>query len=170
MDEEEAAPAVIGNRNIYVDKELFFRLLQDIGHTMSDKEKEKFVKNKARAAVKGKVHFEGLLYPNLYKLAEEVYKKMSKHAELFPRLPTPSNKTKAIHVIGKMIAKKRVPVARLDIHSQPQGKIDLELFNSNEYATMDRLFVLPQQDVIQFCNRNYGKAADSRKPTMDDTN
>ncbi len=59
MDEEEAAPAVIGNRNLYVDKELFFRLLQDIGQTMSNKEKEKFVKNKARAAVKGKVTSRG---------------------------------------------------------------------------------------------------------------
>ncbi len=73
---------------------------------MSDKEKDGFVKNKSRAAGKGNVHFEWLMYPYLYKLAEEMYNKMSENAELFPRLPNHKNKTKAIHSIGKMIAKK----------------------------------------------------------------
>ena len=85
-----------------------------------------------------------MLYLSLYKLAEEFYKKMSEHAELFPRLPTQTNKTKAIHSTGKMIAKKRVSVARLDVHSVPWGEVGLELFNSDEYATMNELFVLPQ--------------------------
>ncbi len=93
---------------------------------------------------------------------------MSEHAELFARLPTQTNKTKAIYSIGKMIARKRVLVARTDIHSRPQGKVDLELFNSDKYATMDELFVLPQRDIIHLCNHNYGKVAESRKPTMDD--
>ncbi len=79
--------------------------------------------------MKGKVHFKGLLYPSLYRLAEEFYKKMSEHAELFARLPTQTNKTKAIHSIGKMIARKRVLVARSDIHSWPRGEVDLALFN-----------------------------------------
>ncbi len=72
---------------------------------MSDKEKDRFVKNKSRAAVKGKVQFERLMFPYLYKLAKEMYKKMSKNVELFPRLPNHKNKTKAIHSIGKMIAR-----------------------------------------------------------------
>ena len=91
-----------------------------------------------------KVYFEGMLYPSLYKLAEEFYKKTSEHADLFPRLPTQTNKTKAIHSIGKMIAKRRVSVARSDVHGLHFGEVDLELFNSDEYATMNELFVLPQ--------------------------
>ena len=91
-----------------------------------------------------KVYFEGMLYPSLYKLAEELYKKMSGHAELFLRLPTQISKTKTIHSIGKMIAKKRVSVARSDVHTLPWGEVDLELFNSDEYAMMNELFVLPQ--------------------------
>jgi hypothetical protein len=42
-----------------------------------------------------------------------------------------------------MIAKKTVSVARSDVHSLPWGEVDLELFNSDEYATMNELFVLP---------------------------
>jgi hypothetical protein len=96
---------------------------------MSDKERDMFAKNKSRAAVKGKIHFGGLLHPSLYKLAEEVYKKMGDHKDLFPRLPINKNKTKAIHAIGKIIAKKRIEVNRSDIHSRPQeGKVPLELF------------------------------------------
>jgi hypothetical protein len=33
---------------------------------------------------------------------------------------------------------------------------------------MNELFVLPQRDIVQHCNLNYGKAAETRKPTMDD--
>ena len=54
---------------------------------MSDKERDRFAKNKSRAAAKGKIHYGGLLYPSLYKLAEEVYKKMGNHKDLFPGLP-----------------------------------------------------------------------------------
>ncbi len=150
-----------------MDEAVFFRLLQDVGQQMSNKEKDRFVKNKSRAAVKGKVHFKGLMYPYLYKLAKEMYNKMSENAELFPRLPNHKNKTKAIHSIGKMIARKQILVARLDIHNRPQGEVDLELFNSVEYATKNELFVLPQQDIIKLCHAGYGKLAMTRKPTMD---
>jgi hypothetical protein len=112
MDDEGAAMAVLGTRRVYEDEAVFFKLLQDVGQPMSDKEKDRFIKNKSRAAVKGKVRFEGLMYPYLYKLAEEMYNKMSENAELFPRLPNHKNKTKAIHSIGKMIARKRISVAR----------------------------------------------------------
>jgi hypothetical protein len=61
MDEEEAAGAVLGNGRVYVNEVIFFRLLQDIGQQMSNKGKNRFVKNKSRAAVKGKVHFERLM-------------------------------------------------------------------------------------------------------------
>jgi hypothetical protein len=67
-----------------------------------------------------------------------------------------------------MIARKKILVARSDIHIQPQGKVDLELFNSVEYATKNELFVLPQQDIIKLCHASYGKLAMSRKPTTDD--
>jgi len=135
---------------------------------MSDKERDRFANNKSRVAVKGKIHFVGLMYPSLYKLAEELYKKMADHDNLFPRLPSNKNKTKAIHAIGKIIAKRRIEVSRSDIHSRPLGKVPLQLFNSSEFETMDRLFVLPQRDVISVCHSNYGKAAESRRPTTDD--
>jgi hypothetical protein len=77
MDDEGAAMAVLGNRRVYVDEAVFFRLLQDVGQQMSNKEKDRFVKNKSRAAVKGNVHFEGLMYPYLHKLTKEMYYKMS---------------------------------------------------------------------------------------------
>jgi hypothetical protein len=66
------------------------------------------------------------------------------------------------------LQKKRIPVARSDIHNRPQGEVDLELFNSVEYATKNELFVLPQQDIIKLCHVSYGKLAMSRKPTTDD--
>ena len=93
---DELAQAVVGNSDVYVNKKLYFRLLQDRGQPMSDKERERFANNKSRAAVKGKIHFVGLMYPSLYKLAEELYKKMADHDNLFPRLPSNKNKTKAI--------------------------------------------------------------------------
>jgi hypothetical protein len=68
---------------------------------MSNKEKDRLIKNKSRASAKGKVHFEGLMYPYLYKLAKEMYNKMSEKAELFPRLPNHKNKTRAIIVLGR---------------------------------------------------------------------
>ena len=93
---------------------------------------------------------------------------MADHDNFFPRLPSNKNKTKAIHAIGKIIAKRRIEVSRSDIHSRPLGKVPLQLFNSSEFETMDRLFVLPQRDVISVCHSNYGKAAESRRPTTDD--
>ena len=42
---------------------------------MSDKERDRFANNKSRVAVKGKIHVVGLMYPSLYKLAEEMYKR-----------------------------------------------------------------------------------------------
>ena len=68
---------------------------------MSNEEKDRFIKNKSRAAVKGKVQFKGLMFPYLYKLAKEMYNKMSENAELFPRLPNHKNKTRAIIVLGR---------------------------------------------------------------------
>jgi hypothetical protein len=59
-------------------------------------------------------------------------------------------------------------VARSDIHNQPQGKVDLELFNSVEYATKNVVFLLPQQEIIKLCHAGYGKLAMTRKPTTDD--
>ena len=73
---------------MYVNKDLYFRLLQDKGQLMSDKERDR--------SVEGKIHFGGLLYPSLYKLAEEVYKKIGDQDDLFPRLPNNKNKTKTI--------------------------------------------------------------------------
>jgi hypothetical protein len=108
------------------------------------------------------------MYPYLYKLAKEMYNKMSENVELFPRLPNHKNKTKAIHSIGKMIARKQILFARSDIHNRPQGEVDLELFNSVEYATKNELFVLPQRDIIKLCHASDGKLAMSRKPTTDD--
>ena len=55
MDGEVAAPAVLGNRDVYLSGELFFRLLLDRGQTMSDEDKAKFEKKKTKAAVRGKV-------------------------------------------------------------------------------------------------------------------
>ncbi len=45
MNDEGAAMAVLGNRRVYVDEVVFFRLLQDVGQQMSNKEKDRFVKN-----------------------------------------------------------------------------------------------------------------------------
>jgi len=60
---EEAAQAVVGNSDVYVDEHLYFRLLQDRGQPISDKERDRFANNKkSRAAVKGKIHFVGLMY------------------------------------------------------------------------------------------------------------
>ena len=87
---------------------------------------------------------------------------------LFPRIILATILVLLGVLIGKIIAKKRIEVNRSDIHSRPQGEVPLELFNSNEFATLDRLFVLPQRDVISVCHSNYGKAAESRRPTTDD--
>ena len=85
---DELAQAVVGNSDVYVDEELYFRLLQDRGQPMSDKERGRFANSKSRAAVKGKIHFVGLMYPSLYKLAEAVYKKMADHTIFSPSCQT----------------------------------------------------------------------------------
>jgi len=48
------------------------------------------------------------LYPSLYKLAEEVYKKMGHHNNLFPRLPYNKNKPKKSTVLGKLLPRKEL--------------------------------------------------------------
>ncbi len=50
-------------------------------------------------------------------------------------------------------------IARSDIHNRPQGKVDLNLFNTIEYAPKNELFVLPQQDIIKLCHAGYDKLA-----------
>ena len=168
--DKEAAQAVVGNSDVYVNEDLYFQLLQDKEQLMSDKGRDRLGngKNKYRATVKGKIHFGGLLYPSLYKLAEEMPHQMGNHVDLFPRLSNNKNKTKAIHSIGKIIAKKRIEVNRSVIHSRPQGKVPLELINFDEFATMDWLFVQPQRNGISVCHSHYSKVAESRRPTTDD--
>ena len=39
---EEAAQAVVGNSDVYVDEDLYFRLLQERGQLMSDKKRDRF--------------------------------------------------------------------------------------------------------------------------------
>jgi hypothetical protein len=39
---KEAAQAVVGNSDVFVNEELYFRLLQDKGQPMSDKERGRF--------------------------------------------------------------------------------------------------------------------------------
>ncbi len=169
IDADEYSHAVVGNRALYVDDAMFFKLLQDKGEEMDDQTREKFAKGSRKVAVARKIHFQGRLYPILYQLASLLLDKMQGNPELSPRLPTSkNNKTKTIHAIGKIIAAKRYSHARSDIDCLPPGKVDSNLANAAEYSVQEDLFILSQKEVIYACRLHYGKIPDSKKITLDD--
>jgi plasmid replication initiation protein len=113
-------------------------------------------KNKEKKE-RGRITYNGRLYPNLHKLAELVYNKMTEHNEIFDNLPTASNKGKVVHRIGKQIAALRCQVARSDVHTRAPGEVNLDLFKSDTYKNKNELYVLAQCDIIQFCCSAYRK-------------
>ncbi len=123
---------VLGRGDVYVDEAVFFDKLQDLGVDMNDKQRADYEKNNEKKE-RGRITFNGRLYPNLHKLAELVYQKMAEHKEVFDDLPTASNKGKVVHRIGKQIATCRCKVARSDVHNRAPGEVNLELFNSDAY-------------------------------------
>jgi hypothetical protein len=165
----DANCAVVGNRALYVDDAMFFKLVQDKGEEMDDQTREKFAKGSRKLAVARKIHFQGRLYPILYQLASLLLDKMQGNPRLFPRLPTSkNNKTKTVHAIGKNIAAKRYSQARSNIDPLPPGEVDSNLANAAEYSAQEDLFILSQKEVIYACHLHYGKITDSKKITLDD--
>jgi hypothetical protein len=57
IDTNEYSHAVVGNRALYVDDAMFFKLVQDKGEEMDDQTREKFAKGSRKVAVARKIHF-----------------------------------------------------------------------------------------------------------------
>ena len=60
----------------------FFRLLQDAGEEMTDKQRADYERNNNKRE-RGRITFNMRLYPKLHKLADNVYKKMIEHEYIF---------------------------------------------------------------------------------------
>ena len=99
ISDENSQTDVLGRGDIYVEETIFFDKLQDLGLDMTDKQRADYEKNKEKKE-RGRITYNGRLYPNLHKLAELVYNKMTEHNDIFDDLPTASNKGKVVHRIG----------------------------------------------------------------------
>ena len=62
----------------------FFRLLQDAGENMTDKQRADYERNKDKRE-RGRITFNMRLYPKLHKLVANVYKKMTEHEYILRR-------------------------------------------------------------------------------------
>ena len=62
----------------------FFRLLQDAGEDMTDKQQADYGRNNDKKE-RGRITFNMRLYPKLHKLADNVYKKMTEHEYILRR-------------------------------------------------------------------------------------
>ena len=159
---------VLGDNELYLPGEQWFRLLQDQGVLMTEAEETK-LRAKPNTKFTRKTIGEGLesnrLFEDIYKLAEEVFKKVESKVELFPKFST--NKTANIHLIAKFIIKRRSVCTRADMHSRPQ--MDGQYANMPEFAGRLLLYFLSQREVLEYCHQKYGVSMKVMKtPTVDD--
>ena len=106
------------------------------------------------------------LYQDIYRLAEEVFKKLEEKVEYFPRLA--SSRTANIHIIGRFILSRRSSTTRADMHSH-SSPLFINFANMPEFADKQSIFVLSQREVLEFCHQKYGMSITVLKtPTVDD--
>ena len=73
-----------------------------------------------------------------------------------------------MHYIGKVIATRRMSYARTDIHSIQIGTGLMDQIKSDEYADRDRLYMLLQQNLLEFLFKKYRVEGKKREATTDD--
>jgi hypothetical protein len=170
MSNEQYIQRVLEDSDLYLSEEDWFRLLQDDGNPMTDEESAKVTSNpktKFTRKTIGNSTNNNKLYEDIYKLAEEVYKKIEvKKEQYFPRLAT--SKTSNIHIIGRFIVSRRSSTNRADMHRHSNEDV-IQYANMPEFAEKQYVFVLSQREVLEFCHQKYGISMSLLKtPTVDD--
>ena len=130
MDEVDASIRIaLTDPSLYLDKDIWFKLLQDSGLEMSMKDKvewnKKLLKRKANNIVIG-----NSFYPDLYKIAKNFQQITKAHNEVhFSEMS--AHNLNSIHDIGKWIWQRRKKCVRADIH----GTTDAEFLDLTRSAT-----------------------------------
>jgi hypothetical protein len=114
---------IINDQSLYVDRALFFNLLQDMGTPMSEGDVTTHDPSLAKPKRKAKhisykdPNHDYRFYSALYNLSVHVWDILSSHRIDFPQLPKGgTNKSTYLHDIGKIIASQRKEYALADVH------------------------------------------------------
>ena len=103
-DAHLALQAVLGNASIYLPQEHWFKLLQDKGREMTEIKAVTYPPNDRKVKTCN-INHGRCFYPDLYKIAEEVFKLFDAKQDIhFEQLPKECQKTATIHAIRKTIA------------------------------------------------------------------
>jgi len=165
---------IIKYKLFYMDRDVFFNLLQDEGIPMSPSDIDAYNPEIAKAKRKAKhisfhdpVH--GLrFYPDLYVLSGHIWDKLCNHRVDFPQLPKGgTNKSTYLHDIGKIIASARKEYALADVHSiGDEGEESIvDLIAS---VNKPSVFTLRQSTLLSLLHEAYGPLPENKKTTVDD--
>ena len=161
-----ALQAALSDVSIYLPQERWFKLLQDKGREMTEIEAVTYPPNDCKVKTRN-INHGRCFYPDLYKLAEEVFKLFDTKRDIhFQQLPKERQKTATIHAIGKTIASHRVFYLRNDLNNNKQGFDDFIL--SAKYAACDGFYILTQAALIDVILQRYGGDESQRRATTND--
>lgn len=175
MTEPRTIEDVIKDPSLYLDRELFFDLIQDEGVTMTEIEASTHDPKLSKPKRKSKhIAFDqdvlGLrFFPRLYTLAAHFWDLIGAHRIDFPQLPKGgSNKSTYLHDIGKIIAMERKGYALTDLHGIGDDGEEsvVDLIHNLEKPTF---YVLKQSTcLITHLHNHYGPLPKNKKTTVDD--
>ena len=158
---------------ILLDREDWFKLLQDSGTLMSGAEKEMYLPTNPKPKKKTRMIAHSsedgsFFYSLLYQLAVTLFDRMNCYRMTFPHLPKQSSKTATIHKIGQWIAKKRIRYERADIHNIGIEVGFMDFILSPTYADQMHFFVLTQSATWEYLFHLYGAKGEQKAVTVDD--
>ena len=164
---------VLRSPAILLDREDWFKLLQDSGTLMSGAEKEMYLPTNPKPKKKTRMIAHSsedgsFFYSLLYQLAAALFDQMNSYRTTFPHLPKQSSKTATIHKIGQWIAKKRIRYERADIHNIGIEVGFMDFILSPTYADQMHFFVLTQSTTWEYLFHLYGAKGEQKAVTVDD--
>ena len=161
---------VLADRSLYMERELFFKLVQDAGNEMSEVEELSYSTRLAKPKRKAKnIAYGNQFYPDLYILGAHLWDLIDNHRIDFPNMPKGgSNKSTYIHDIGKVIAGERKEHARADIHGIGDDGDEDSCMDLVIASNTPKVFILKQRTLLALLHNKYGPLPENKKTTIDD--
>lgn len=138
--------------SVYLNQDLYFKLLQDDGSPWTKKEKVQHgelqaLKPKKAVTRRMNIFSKGRFYPLLYKLGKELGDLYIKKKDSYFKNMNPQS-CYYTKYIAEYILQKRYKLDKADIHKSPCPE-NTSLSNNEEYQGRTHFFLLPQNEVLQ---------------------
>ncbi len=165
---EDICQKMLADSRVFIKKERYLELLQDMGDDLTEKEKQK-LKKSPQAKIMKKILHNNRTFKDLYALSGLVYIKLDNESyggQYFPRLTT--TKSNGVHAIGLFLAKNRLRVTRGDFQTHQNVEFQAML-KMDQFKDKDVVYYYSQRELLQHCFRKWGvDFSATLKPEVDD--